>query len=263
MTGNKRPKNQYNIFTITVRTILTFFAVSAVSATLFSAWVPVGLSSIEIDPIGSLAQETDETDSTPWPTATERPRPRIGIVAGHWGFDSGATCPDGLREVDLNLKVATLTQQILLDEGYTVDLLQEFDSRLEDYLALALISIHADSCDYINDQATGFKVAATLGNSRPDRTARLTSCINDRYQTATNLPVHGSITNDMTYYHAFKEVNADTPAVIIETGFMNLDRRILTEEPDRIADGIAAGVLCYLRNESIAEPTATESELND
>lgn len=263
MTDKKPADNPYNIFAITIRSILVIAAVAAVSATLFSAWVPVGLDAIEIDPLGSVGDPTAGNESTPWPTATERPRPRIGIVAGHWGFDSGATCPDGQTEVDLNLKISTLTQQLLLNEGYTVDLLREFDTRLDDYNALALISIHADSCDYVNDQATGFKVAATLGNSRPDRTARLLSCIKNRYQAATNLPIHSSITNDMTYYHAFNEVNEDTPAIIIETGFMNLDRRILTEEPESIAQGIAAGALCYLRNESIIEPTAIENEFNE
>lgn len=58
----------------------------------------------------------------------------------------------------------------------------------------------------------------------------------------------------MTNYHAFTEVNTETPAVIIETGFLNLDQQILTTRPDLIADGIVNGLLCYIRNESI-QPT--------
>ena len=255
--------NQYNILTITIRSIMVLAIVSGLSATVFSAWVPLQLDSIDINALGIDPQPTVGNVSTPWPTATERPRPRIGIVAGHWGYDSGAVCPDGLTEVDLNLTIATMVQQLLLEQGYTVDLLKEFDTRLTEYNALALISIHADSCDYINDQATGYKVAATLGNTRPDRTARLTSCIKNRYEAATNLPLHQSITIDMTDYHAFNEIHDDTPAVIIETGFMNLDKQILTEEPDRIAEGIAAGALCYLRNESILQPTATVNGQNE
>jgi N-acetylmuramoyl-L-alanine amidase len=60
----------------------------------------------------------------------------------------------------------------------------------------------------------------------------------------------------MTYYHAFSEVNTETPAVIIEVGFLNLDQQILTQQPDLISDGIVNGLLCYIRNESIV-PTVT------
>ncbi|HOD43745.1 MAG TPA: hypothetical protein PKL21_02570, partial [Anaerolineaceae bacterium] len=54
---------------------------------------------------------------------------------------------------------------------------------------------------------------------------------------------------DMSSYHTFREIHTETTAAIIETGFLFLDRKILTEEPDLIADGIVAGILCYMRNE--------------
>ena len=38
---------------------------------------------------------------------------------------------------------------------------------------------------------------------------------------------------------------------IIEVGFMNLDRQILTQQPEKVATGIVNGILCYLNNESI------------
>ena len=132
-----------------------------------------------------------------------------------------------------------------------VDLLKEFDDRLVGYQALALISIHADSCTYINDVATGFKVAESRYNPRPERTARMVACLRNRYAKATGLSEHLSITADMTEYHAFDEIDEETPAVIIEIGFMNLDRQLLTQNQDIIADGIANGILCYTRNESI------------
>jgi N-acetylmuramoyl-L-alanine amidase len=63
----------------------------------------------------------------------------------------------------------------------------------------------------------------------------------------------------MSGYHAFDEIGEDTPAVIIETGFMNLDRQMLTQNSNQIAHGIADGILCYIRNESVsAEPAADE-----
>lgn len=181
----------------------------------------------------------------------QNPTSRIGIVSGHWKNDSGSVCPNGLKEADVNLTIASLVQQKLAKEGFQVDLLEEFDTRLTQYQAIALISIHNDTCDYISPDATGFKVAAALESAYPEKTDRLSACLIDRYASTTHLVYRTGNSNDMTYYHAFNEVNTETPAVIIETGFMNLDQQILTQQPDLIADGIVNGLLCYIRNQSI------------
>jgi N-acetylmuramoyl-L-alanine amidase len=136
-------------------------------------------------------------------------------------------------------------------------LLKEFDPKLNNYQASALVSIHADSCDYINDQAAGFKVASALANPRPERAARLTACLRNRYAQATNLPLHNSITIDMTSYHAFDEIHAETTAAIIEVGFLNLDRQVLTENTDAVAQGITDGIICFLNNEDITSQSGT------
>jgi N-acetylmuramoyl-L-alanine amidase len=184
------------------------------------------------------------------------PTGRIGIVAGHWKNDAGSVCANGLAEVDVNLTIASLVQQKLASEGYQVDLLEEFDTRLSQYQAMAVVSIHSDSCEFISTDATGFKVAAALESVFPEKTDRLSGCLIDRYSATTGLTYRAGNTNDMTYYHAFSEVNTETPAVIIEVGFLNLDQQILTQQPDKIADGIVNGLLCYIRNESII-PTVT------
>ena len=59
----------------------------------------------------------------------------------------------------------------------------------------------------------------------------------------------------MTSYHAFDEIHTETTAAIIETGFLNLDRQILTENPDLIAQGIVDGLICYIRNENVTITT--------
>ncbi len=238
----------------TFKILIGVIAVAVLAATIFTAATPVSLLTGDVSNI--LAEAISFAETTPaseWPTATPRPRPRIGIVVGHWGNnnDKGAVCPDGLTELDVNLEVATLVQQGLKDEGFDIDLHQEFDPLLHDYRALALVSIHADSCQYVNDLATGYKVASSMGTRRPERTGRLTSCLRYRYEEATGLQPHNSITEDMSSYHTFDEINENTPAAIIEIGFLNLDRQILTREPDRIAAGITNGILCYIRNESI------------
>ena len=227
-------------------------------ATLFTAWTPTSL-------FASNLQEQLRLILTPQAgpiasIATNQPQLRIGIVAGHSGNDSGAVCYDQnnevtLTEADVNLKIATLVQKNLVSQGFQVDLLNEFDTRLNGYRAVALVSIHNDSCEYINEQATGFKVASSLDTRDVNRAQRLTACLVDRYQRITGLTFHAnSITSDMTQYHAFSEIDPNTITAIIETGFLNLDREILTKETDRVADGVTQGILCFINNESV-QPT--------
>jgi N-acetylmuramoyl-L-alanine amidase len=251
-----KPSQVKTIISETFKVLIGVFAIAFVAATIFTAATPVSLLTGDVSNVLAEAMSIAEvTPSSNWSTPTPRPRPRIGIVVGHWGDnnDPGAVCPDGLTELQINQEVAARVQQNLVNEGFDVELLKEFDPKLQDYFALALVSIHADSCQYVNEQATGYKVAPSMENRRPERTGRLTSCLRYRYEEATNLEPHNSITADMSSYHAFDEINENTPAAIIEIGFMNLDRQILTQEPDRIALGISNGILCYIRNENIPE----------
>jgi N-acetylmuramoyl-L-alanine amidase len=227
--------------------------VAFVLATLFTAWTPASLLPGSLTDILSQAlAPLVETPQSDFPTPTPRPNPRVGIVAGHWGNDPGAVCADGLTEVEVNLSVATKVKENLAALNYEVDVLKEFDPKLSSYRAQALVSIHADSCEYINDQATGFKVAAALANPHPEKASRLIACLRDRYERATGLRFHASsVTPDMTSYHAFEEIHPETAAAIIEIGFLNLDRQILTMSQDLVAEGIAEGILCFLNNEDI------------
>lgn len=228
------------------------FVASFLVASLFTAYTPLGLIPYGLVERLSQAVSGGAQQNSPlvFPTATPRPRPRLGIVAGHYQNDSGAQCADGLTEADVNLEIATRVRQRLIDEGFDVDLLAEYDDRLTGYQALALVSIHADTCDFISNEASGYKVAPTLGTLYPEKAERLVACLRNRYEAATGLQFHpGSITRDMTSYHAFDEIHNETTAVIIETGFLNLDRQILTTGQDRVAEGIVAGILCYLYNE--------------
>ncbi|RPJ49583.1 MAG: N-acetylmuramoyl-L-alanine amidase [Chloroflexi bacterium] len=237
------------------------FSVALLVATLFTLWTPANLFSNNFLDRMFQAMRSQPGPATTLQAPTASPRTRIGLVAGHWGNgqDSGAVCDDGLTEVSLNLKIATLVQGILTKEGYDVDLLKEFDPRLAEYRAQALVSIHNDSCKYVNDEATGFKVAAAKSSVFPEKATRLTACLSQRYQAVTGMLFHyGSVTGDMTEYHAFNEIHSDTTAAIIETGFMNLDREILTNKTDMVAQGVASGILCYLRNENVPQVPAIQ-----
>ena len=168
---------------------------------------------------------------------------RIGIVAGHSGSDSGAVCPDGLTEAQVNRTIAEAVVKELTQRGARVDLLDEFDNRLRAYRADAFVSIHADSCQV---NLSGFKVASLEGGS--DASARLADCLWREYETATNLPRHpNTVSDDMNRYHAFREIAIETPAAIIETGFLKADRELLTKRPERAAAGIVAGIDCFLK----------------
>ena len=98
--------------------------------------------------------------------------------------------------------------------------------------------------EFFADTTTGFKVA---GTSRTERAVELVSCMEEAYQASTGLGIHANtITTHMTNYHAFRKIAADTPAIILETGFMNLDRELLTTRSDVPAQGVADGILCFL-----------------
>jgi N-acetylmuramoyl-L-alanine amidase len=169
-------------------------------------------------------------------------------VVGHWKSDSGAVCPDGLEEVTINLDVAARVVAILQHEGYDAELLPEFSEKLDGYRADAFVSIHTDSCDVLG--ASGFKVARVVGSAIPQAEDRLVACLIREYGEATGLRFHkNSITFDMTGYHAFVEIDPETPAAIIELGFMAADRELLTENSYEVAQGVARGIACFLEGD--------------
>ncbi len=229
-------------------------AIAILVATLFVSFTPSSLS-------GNLSEQlalllVSQPNTVILPGGTARPMIKIGIVAGHWGNDSGAVCEDGTTEADINLKIANLVQQKLGALGFETDLLKEFDTRLTGYHSAVLVSIHNDSCQYINDQATGFKVAAAMSSRDLNLANRLAGCLRNRYQSTTDLPLHDSVTNDMSLYHAFSEIDPNTTAAIIETGFLKLDYDILKNRTDLVATGVAKGILCFINNENIESTPA-------
>jgi N-acetylmuramoyl-L-alanine amidase len=234
----------------TTKGILNVVLAAVLSATLFTALPATGIGSSLNRPLNGSGDDP----SAP----TQQIDFHVGLVVGHWGHgeDVGAVCSEalgGYKEVDINYTVADLTRQYLQAEGILVDILREFDANLDGYQSNALVSIHADTCEYIPELGTGFKIAEAADNKRPEQAARLMACLKNRYAEATGLRYDHRITEDMTSYHAFGEIDPNTPAVIIETGFMNQDRELLTENPDLVARGITAGIMCFLNREVISQ----------
>jgi N-acetylmuramoyl-L-alanine amidase len=204
---------------------------------VFKIAQPALVTAPTVSAIAYSGQAILRTDGSP---------PSVGIVAGHKGYDPGAVCEDGLTEAEVNYAVAIEVVKLLERRGIRADLLDEYDDRLAEYQADALVSIHADSCNIPG--ATGFKVARVTSSTIPEAEDRLVECLYQEYGSYTGLPQHpASITDNMTNYHAFNEIAPLTPGAIIETGFLLDDRFLLESKPKIVARGVAAGILCFLQ----------------
>lgn len=231
------------------RTVLVAVIAAGLMATIFSFWTDPRYFKAEVRAELQVALATDVST----PRATGMPTPpwlrRIGIVSGHRGpeNDPGAVCPDGLTEREINFNVAQLVVRNLRGRGYSVDLLDEFDPRLNNYQAAALISIHSNTCqDWGGEIVSGYLVAKAAARPEGGPDVTLAECIADHYGQLSQLERRIHLTVDMTEYHTFREIHPLTPAAIIELGFMLADRALLTEQPDLLARGVTDGILCFL-----------------
>jgi N-acetylmuramoyl-L-alanine amidase len=267
----RRRRETPRVWLSTLRSLVVVLAAAILVSTIFSLWTRPTFFSEEFRAGLNQVQATQRVINI---QATPLPKPiqeiKIGIIAGHSGLpqdasfevDPGAVCPDGLTELSINEAVAQRVVAALRRDQYTVELLEEFDPRLRGYRADALISIHTNDCSDYGEAGTGYNAAsAAARQTTPGADERLLNCLINQYGATTNLPRHFGITTDMTEYHNFGEVSSDTPTAIIEIGYMRLDRTILTENPDLVAQGIANGVRCFLRPDLYGDvTTSAESE---
>lgn len=173
---------------------------------------------------------------------------QIAFISGHAGNDSGAICEDDngnvlLTEADINARVAKLAGERLQRAGADVVILEEYDGRLRGLKADVLLSIHADSCI----DATGYKAAVHQDSLIPVTNEELLTCLDSVYPEITGLPHHpNTVTHNMTEYHAFRRIDPQTPAAIIELGFLGGDQALLVEQPEVVAKGVVDSLLCFL-----------------
>jgi N-acetylmuramoyl-L-alanine amidase len=186
---------------------------------------------------------------------------RVALISGHAGYDSGAVCVDDPSNPDLTeaAVVAAVTERVaqrLRRAGADVLLLEEFDTRLAGLRADVLLSLHADSCV----EASGYKAASAPNSPLRTVETRLNECIDLHYPAVTGLPHHpNTITHDMTNYHAFRTIDSQTPAAIIELGFLGSDQDLLVNRPDQVAQGVAESLLCFLGAETEQDHADDES----
>jgi len=238
---------------VTLQALFTVIFAAALVATLLTLWMPSAftgdtLSEQYVGAITAVGQATEQAEegimvSLP----AEFPDNKVGILIGNKGRDEGEVCSNGLTEVEINNNVATYLQQALIAKGYEAELLDETDPRLVGYQATILIALHCNSCEYINDNATGFKFAIMPSDVKTIDREALTKCLSDHYAKTTGLKYHYQTTsNEIRNYQPFDQLDPLTEAMIFELGYMNLDQDILSNRPQVLAEGIAEGLNCYL-----------------
>ena len=113
VSSKTSPKGKSNFHT--GNAILSFTGIAILVATIFTMWTPSNLFSNQMQNIYDIWQVQS---NVAYPTPTALPPTRIGIVAGHYGNDSGSVCSDGFTEMEANLKIATLVVQKLKGEPF-------------------------------------------------------------------------------------------------------------------------------------------------
>lgn len=255
--------------------IVTFAAV--IIAFIFSYWTPNSfLPESFVANLQNVSSTQGPPTLVPSPLPTFAQVDKIGIITGHAGppldsrfsVDPGAICDDNgdgtpeLTELEINQSVAQRVATSLVQRGYEVELLNEWDARIDNYRASTLISIHTNTCQqFAEGGATGFNVKASERQTAfIERDKLLVDCIVARYSNATGLARHFGSPPDLVDYHVFRKVSVDTPTVIIELGFMFADRAILTGQPDAMASGIVDGLECFLNPQNNFVPTEVPSQ---
>ncbi len=226
----------------------TVFSIAIVMATLLTMWNPRKfLNTPNLSALLRADAARDKETGSP----TEDTASHIGILAGHWQDNPGEVCSDGLIEADVNQALASRTAQTLTDMGYNVDIFPEYDMALLNYQSSVFVAIYSGSCSDNPQPPSGFKVSTYLTAKNPEKINRLAVCLSEQYQKATKLPFEYEVVNpDHPSYHIFRDIHPDTPAVMIEVGSLKTDRSIIVSQAGKVSDGIVAGILCFLNEQT-------------
>lgn len=271
-----RPPKEASELWLAIRTLIIVVFASLGVAFIFSYWTPDNFLSEEFKgELQAVSSTQGAATMIPTPLPTFGVTEKIGVIIGHSGpplnpafeVDPGAICDDNgdgipeLTELSLNTAVGQRVASLLVQEGYQVEILEEWDDRLDNYRATALVSIHTNTCENLGVGANGFNVQANTSRAATrDRDEIFVNCVAQTYAASTGLPRHFGTSPDLVDYHVFREVSLDTPTIIVELGFMFADRQLLVERPDDMARGITQGVLCFLKPEQFrVTPTAAPS----
>ena len=195
--------------------------------------------------------------------------PTVIIDAGHGGIDGGTHSYDGTLEKDINLRIATMLRDILINLGYTdVVMTRETDKSIHDdgvqgirnqkvsdiknrlniiesYENAVFISIHQNY--FTQEKYSGAQIFYSKNNPESQKLAQSVrlSLINEFQKD-----------NTREIKQSGKEIfllnNTDSPAIMVECGFLSNRKEadlLKTEEYQRnIAFFVANGLIDYLKS---------------
>lgn len=173
---------------------------------------------------------------------------KVFIDPGHGGSDSGAIGHNNILEKDINLQVAKKVENLLKKQGLDIKLSRDSDKTLSlsertnmanVWKADCFISIH---CNAFNKKALGIETFSTSKN-----TSNLAKHVHEQvlntkaYNANRGLKTAG--------FYVIKHTTMR--ACLIELGFIDNvdDIKILTQNQDDLALGIAKGICKYLNIE--------------
>ncbi len=212
---------------------------------LVSAGLPAQIIESSSTPVATAPRPSGSTPSIP---RASQGQLTVVIDPGHGGADPGAVGIGGLREKDINLTISRRLQSILQERGINAIMARTDDREIDldprvDFAERAnadvFVSVHSNAISLsrpdVNGLETyyyssGFRLAQTIHNNILQRTD-----LRDRGVRRARFYVL---------------VNTSMPAVLVETGFVtgreDAARFRNPAELNKIADGIAGGVLQYL-----------------
>jgi hypothetical protein len=248
--GGAEPKSgsakRHSSYTV-MNGIQTVISIALVMATVLTLWNPRKVfntpslaSLVEAGATQAALEAQAEVDN-----ASVR---HIGILVGHWQ-DSipGEVCQDGTVESDVNLAIAERVKKKLEDLDYVVDLFPEYDLNLLNYEGAAFIALYSGSCAESPLPPSGFSIGGSYSAQNPELVDQLATCLAQEYQQSTQLPFTYEVINaEDASYHIFRDISVNIPAVRLVMGSLKTDRTLLVGEPDQVAEGIVAGIQCFL-----------------
>lgn len=218
-------------------------------------------------PYGETQDQTVNTNPYAWLKDWQRPQgpAKVALQVGHWKSNelpeelsklqnSTGTSGGGKAEWEVNLAIAQETANLLKSQGITVEILPA--TVPSQYWADVFVAIHADGSE--DTQTTGYKLSAPWRDIS-GKGKSLVAAIDTNYATASGLPKDPNVTYAMHGYYAFSwwrytnAIHPMTAAAIIETGFLTnpSDRKLIVAKPELAAQGIADGIIQYLKSEEL------------